>query len=143
MFTVPRRILKIVASFVWYVGGIVLLLKGYSLLVEADSMRPGRLVPILAFGGGLLIGGMKARFIFVKSCRKNMARIDALRDPKIWLFYRPMFFVFLAAMIATGATLSRLAHGNYPFLIGVATLDFSIATALLASSYVFWKQPKS
>jgi hypothetical protein len=39
----------------------------------------------------------------------------------------------------TGATLSRLAHDNYYFLIGVAILDFSIAIALLSSSYVFWK----
>jgi hypothetical protein len=43
-------------------------------------------------------------------------------------------------MITTGATLSRLAHENYYFLIGVAILDFSIAIALLWSGYAFWKQ---
>jgi hypothetical protein len=46
----------------------------------------------------------------------------------------------LAVMIATGATLSRLDHSNYPFLIAVATLDLSLAVALLGSSYVFWKR---
>ena len=46
----------------------------------------------------------------------------------------------LAVMIAAGATLSRLAHGHYPLLIAVATLDLSLAVALLGSSTVFWKQ---
>jgi len=43
-------------------------------------------------------------------------------------------------MIVLGATLSRLAHNNFPFLISVAVLDISIATALLLSSHLFWKQ---
>jgi len=46
-------------------------------------------------------------------------------------------------MILTGATLSRMAHGNYPFLIGVAIVDFSISVALLGSSYVFWRPQNS
>ena len=47
---------------------------------------------------------------------------------------------FLIAMIILGTTLSRMSHGNYPFLIGMVILDFSLATALLGSSYVFWQQ---
>lgn len=43
-------------------------------------------------------------------------------------------------MILTGATLSRLAHNKYTFLIIVATVDLGLAIALLGSSYVFWKQ---
>jgi hypothetical protein len=143
MLAASPRTLKILASFVWYVGGIVLLLKGYSLLAEAESLRPGLRGPILAAGGGLLAGGLKAKYLFSKSCRKNLARIDALSSPKIWGFFRPWFFLALAVMITTGATLSRLAHGSYPFLMGVGTLDISIATALLASSYVFWKRPET
>jgi hypothetical protein len=41
-------------------------------------------------------------------------------------------------MILAGTTLSRVAHGNYPFLIGVAIVDFSIGIALLGSCYIFW-----
>ena len=48
--------------------------------------------------------------------------------------------LFLAAMIIIGSTLSRMAHGNYPFLIAMVTLDYSLATALFGSSVVFWKQ---
>jgi hypothetical protein len=138
--TVSRRTLKILAAVVWYVGGVVLFLKAGSLLVEANALRPGAHWLLFAVAAGALIGGVKARFIFNRSCRKNLARIDALSDPRIWLFFRPWFFFFLLLMIATGATLSRTAHGNYPFLIGVAVLDFAIGTALLASSYVFWRQ---
>jgi len=45
-------------------------------------------------------------------------------------------------MIITGATLSNLAHGNYPLLIAIAALDLAIAVALLGSSYVFWERIK-
>jgi hypothetical protein len=128
------------AALVWYVGGIVLLSKGVSLLAEASLLHPGQNWPWFALVTGLVFGGLKARFLFGKSCGKNLARIAALNQPKIWQFFRPGFFVFLAMMILVGATLSRLAHDNYLFLIGVAILDLSIATALLGSSYIFWQQ---
>jgi hypothetical protein len=139
-FSVSTRSLNILAALVWYIGGVVLLLKGGSLLVEAEALAPGRVWPWLAIVAGLLLGGLKARFIFRKSCHKNLDRIAALEQPKIWQFFRPGFFVALALMIAAGASLSRLAQGSYPFLIAVATLDLALAIALLGSSIVFWKR---
>ena len=142
MLVVSTRSLRILAALVWYVGGIVLLLKGGSLLIEAGALKPELDWPWLAAVAGLLLGGLKAKILFSKSCQKNLDRIAALGRPRIWQFFRPGFFVFLTIMILAGATLSRLAHNNYPLLIGVAILDLSIATALLGSSYVFWK-PKA
>jgi hypothetical protein len=139
MLTVSTRTLNIIAAFVWYVGSIVLLLKGGSLLIEAHLLRTGLDWPWLAALAGLFIGGLKAKFLFSKICEKNLARIGALDQPKIWQFFRPGFFVFLIIMILVGATLSRLSHNNYTFLIGMAILNLSIAIALLGSSYVFWK----
>ena len=139
MLTVSHRVLSILAALVWYVGGIVLSIKGLSLLMEAELLQPDQHWPWTAAALALLIGGIKAKFLFVKSCRKNLARIAALGQPKAWQFFRPVFFVFLLLMILTGATLSFLAHGNYPFLLGVAGLDLTIAVALLGSSFVFWK----
>jgi hypothetical protein len=127
------------AALVWYAGGIVLSIKGISLLMEAELLQPDQHWPWTAAVLALLIGGIKARFLFAKSCRKNLARLAALDQPKAWQFFRPVFFVFLLLMILTGATLSFLAHGSYPFLLGVAGLDLTIAVALLGSSYVFWK----
>ena len=140
MLVVSTRSLKILAALVWYVGGALLLLKGSSLLVEADALKPEEGWPWLAVVAGFLLGGLKAKFLFNRSCQRNLDRIAALDRPRVWQFFRPGFFAALTAMILVGVTLSRLAHNNYPFLIGVAILDLGIAIALLGSSYVFWKQ---
>ncbi len=139
MLTVSALTLNILAASVWYVGGTVLLIKGSTLLVEAHTLRPEMYWIWIVIVAGLCFGSLKGKFIFSKNCQNNLVRIRSLDQPKVWQIFRPWFFVFLAAMIATGATLSRLAHDNYYFLIGVAILDFSIAIALLWSSYVFWK----
>ncbi len=118
----------------------MLLFKGCSLLVEAGRLRPGQDWLWIAAAAGPFIGGLKAHFIFSKTCQGNLDRIAALDHPGIWQFFRPGFFAFLAIMILAGVTLSRQAHNNYVFLISVAILDISIAIALLGSSYVFWKQ---
>ena len=140
MLVVSTRSLNILAALIWYFGGIVLLLKGSSLLIEAGALKPEQDWPWLAAVAGPFLGGLKAKFLFTKSCQKNLERIATLDRPKIWQFFRPWFFVVLMIMILAGTTLSRLAHNNYPFLIGVAILDLSIAIALLGSSYAFWKQ---
>jgi hypothetical protein len=140
MLVVSRRSLKILAALVWYVGGAVLLLKGSSLLLEANALRPGQVWPWLAAVVALLLGGLKAKLLFTRSCHRNLDRIAALDRPRVWQFFSPGFLAALAVMITAGATLSRLAHDNYPFLIGVAILDIGIAIALLGSSYVFWKR---
>ena len=140
MLVVSTRSLKILAALVWYVGGTILLLKGRSLLIEADALKPEEGWPWLAAVVGIFLGGLKAKFLFNKSCQRNLDRIAALNRPRVWQFFRPGFFVILTVMILIGVSLSRLAHNNYPFLIGVAILDLGIGIALLGSSYVFWKQ---
>ncbi len=140
MLTVSARTLNILAALVWYVGGSVLLIKGSTLLVEVHTLRPEMYWIWIVITAGLCFGGLKGKFIFSKSCQNNLIRIRSLDQPKVWQIFRPWFFVFLVSMITTGATLSRLAHDKYYFLIGVAILDFSIAIALLWSSNIFWKQ---
>jgi len=140
MFAASTRTLNVLAAVLWYSGAIILFAKGTTLLLEADSLQPGRNWTWLSAVLGLSIGLLKVKFIFRRVCKKNLARISLLSAPKIWQFYRPGFLLFLAAMIIIGSTLSRMAHGNYPFLIAMAALDFSLATALLGSSYVFWTQ---
>ncbi len=140
MFTVSARTLNLLSALVWYGGGIALMLKGRSLLAEAEALHPGLPWSWLAAVVALLLGGLQAKFLFVKICRKNLDRIAALERPRIWQFFRPGFFGLLAIMIATGVTLSRLAHNNYAFLIGVAMLDLIVAVSLLGSSVVFWQE---
>ena len=114
--------------------------KASELFLEAHALSSTVLWIWVSIGLGLIIGNIKARFIFRKSCQKNILRINGLEEPKFWQFYRPQFFLMLAVMISAGVLLSRMAHGNLPFLLGVAALDLSIASALLISSLVFWEE---
>ena len=140
MENVSHRILKLLAALIWYVGVFILLTKGSELAQDAQELAPEKRGQMLAWIVGIVVGLIKTRFIFIKSCRKNLARIDALQKPKLWQFFRPGFFVALALMILLGATLSRVSQGNYAWLVGIAMLDISIGTALLVSSWQFWKQ---
>ncbi len=140
MLTVSARTLNFLAALIWYIGGFRLLQKGISLLIEADVMEPGMAWPWIAGFVGFTLGGLKAKYLFTKSIKKNLIRIDALSKPQIWQFFSPGFFAALTVMILAGVTLSRMAHNNYPFLIGVAILDLGIAIALLGSSYVYWTE---
>jgi len=135
-----HRTLKILAALIWHIGGFILLLKGGQLVRQAYYLHPELLWPWLALATGMLLGGLKAKFIFRKACRKNLDRIDALQYPRIWQCYRRSFFLSLLLMVSLGATLSRLAQDSYPMLVGVACLDFSVATALLGNCPVFWKE---
>jgi hypothetical protein len=136
---VDRRILRRLAAAVWYGGGIALLLKGASLLAEAMRLRPGLTAAGFVVGAGIVIGALKARYLFLPACRRNLHRIDSLREPRPWQFYRPGFFLFLALMVMLGTWLSHVADGRYPLLLGVSLLDLSLATALFGGSVGFWE----
>jgi len=130
--TVSPRVLKVTAAVVWLVGGIVLALKGASLLWEAYLLR-GTLWTGLGFPAGFLLGLIKSQRVFVPSCRRNLTRIDSLTCARIWQFFSPGFFLALALMIGAGSSLSYFAQGSFPLLILVGVLDLSISTALLVS----------
>ena len=136
---VSQRTLIITAAIIWYGGGIFLAVKGSALiknayLIDAHSIWT-TMTPIV----GIIIGLLKGRFLFSQSCKKNIKRINALTDPRVWQCYRPGMLIFLAIIIPTGAWMSRAAAGNYTFLCLVGALDLSLASALLSSSIVFWK----
>ena len=139
MLTVSKSTLKIVSGLVWFSGAIVLLLKGASLFEQAIASKPGEAWSWLAVAAALLIGGVKARYLFGGFCRKNLNRIAALDDPQLWQAFRPGFYLFLTAMVLLGAIFSRLAIGSYPALMALVVLDISIAVALLGSFWVFWQ----
>lgn len=140
MFNSSAHTLKLLASMVWYSGAIVLSYKSSRLLLEAQDINPDQTWIWLAVLGGLLIGAIKAKYLFKRLCIKNLNRIDALKNPRLWQFYRTGFFFFLFAMILLGSFISRLAHGSYPALITMGTIEVSLATALLGSSSCFWKK---
>lgn len=137
---VSHKTLKLMAAAVWYIGPIILLNKGASLASDAHDLDPQGWAHSLSWIIGIVVGMIKTRYIFIKACRKNLARIDALLTPKLGQFYRARFFLFMATMITLGGFLSRASQGSFPFLVSIAALDISIGTALLLSSKVFWEQ---
>ena len=137
MKTSQQTLIRISAG-IWYGGGIVLLIKGGALIRNAYLINTASAWTLVALIAGGLAGLIKSRFLFSKSCLKNIHRITAIPAPRIWQCFRPGMLIFLAVVIPTGAWMSRAAAGHYMLLCGVGALDISIGVALLASSGVFW-----
>ncbi|KPJ57891.1 MAG: hypothetical protein AMJ42_04225 [Deltaproteobacteria bacterium DG_8] len=132
--------LIIIAAFVWFSGGIALLLKGGALIKSAYLIDSQSVWTFAALFLGVIAGFLKGKFLFSKSCKKNVKRIQTLVSPRVWQCFRPGMLIFLALIIPTGAWMSKAAAGNYTLLCLVGALDLSISFALLTSSVVFWKR---
>jgi hypothetical protein len=139
MLSASTQTLKRLAALVWYLGVAVLLIKSAGQFLEADRAGAGPLLVAFAIFSGLLIGWIKAKYLFIKICRRNLERIDALKKPKLWQCYRIRFYFFLGLMILLGVFLARLAQDASLMLAALGVLELSIATALLVSSRFFWR----
>lgn len=135
-----QRTLILIAASTWYAGGIVLLFKAGALIGHAYLINTESVWTLVAVIAGGIAGLMKSRFLFSKSCEKNINRIRAIPEPRLWQFFRPGMLIFLAAIIPTAAWMSKAAAGHYMILCGVGALDLSIGVALLTSGRVFWKR---
>ena len=129
--------LIIIAALVWFSGGIALLFKGGALIKSAYMIDSQSLWTFAASLLGVIAGLLKGKFLFSKSCKKNIKRIRSLANPKVWQCFRPGMLIFLAIIIPTGAWMSGASAGNYTYLCLVGALDLSISFALLTSSIVF------
>lgn len=139
MINASPKTLILLSAIVWIGGGLQLLYKGISLVEKALVIDPSSITIYAVVIVGVIIGLIKKKIIMSKFCVKNIKRIKNLENPKIHQFYEAKFFFFLTLMIMTGFSLSRLAEGNYSFLLAVATLDFALTTALLTSASIYFK----
>ncbi len=137
-----KRTLVYLAAAVWYIGGIMLLRSGLELIVQIRSLKEGTLWPVIFIVLGIGLGVFQALVIFTPSCKRNLQRINQLEDPRLWQFFRPGFFLALAAMISSGVLLNHLSQGHYYFMLGVAAVDFALTVSLLGSSFIFWTEFK-
>ena len=115
-----------------------MLTKGVRLALELHDV--GSLWAWVAPGIGIAIGVPKVIYMYDHFCKRNLDRIAALKDPKLWQFFRPGFFVFLASMIALAVLMSRYAMNSFAWLVFIVALDFSLATGLLVSMRGFFRQ---
>ena len=137
--TTSNTLIKL-AALVWYTGVVVLIAKSSALFLEALKSGADQVFILMAIVCGVVIGKIKAKYLFYNIGKKNIDRINLLINPKLWQFYRKRFFIFLFSMIAVGKYLSIVAHGNNMGLIALAVLELSIAFALFFSSHCFWKK---
>jgi len=134
-----KKTLKTLALLVWYIGFIALSLKSYKLFNEAYTLNHNLTYLITFLILGFLLSLLKTKYIFTHSCQKNLQRIEGLENPKIWQFYRVGFFIFLVGVISLGAFLSRMASGDYYFLLSVGMVDMALALALFFSGFEFFR----
>ena len=143
MLNVSTNTLKILAAVVWMIGAVILILKSGSLFFTAETIKPESNLILLGIILGLVIGGLKSRFLMTNFCRKNLIRINKLEEPKIYQFFTPGFFAALALMIIAGVLLSNLSQNNFSAALAVAIVDLTIGTGLLTSSRVFFNFGKN
>lgn len=140
--TTSKTLIKL-AALVWYSGVVVLYSKSSLLLLQALNGGAELLVILIAVLTGVVIGMIKAKYLFSKVCKKNIHRINALATPRLWQLYRKRFFFFLFLMVSSGKYLASVAQGNNSGLIALAMLELSVGTALLLSSRCFWENKKA
>ena len=137
MPTAQHALLKWLSAAVWYGGSGILIWKGSEWLLAAAA--DGNVAwPLAAGAAALLTGVLRGRTMFRRACAKNLRRIHGLERPRPWLFFRPIFFLALAAMFLAGYLLSLLAETGYPGMVITGGLDLAIGTSLLMGSGPFW-----
>jgi hypothetical protein len=137
--TTSNTLIKL-AALVWYIGVVVLITKSGFLFLDALKNGADQLFILMAVLSGIVIGKIKAKYLFYNIGKKNIDRINLLTNPKFWQFYRKRFFVFLFLMIALGKYLSGVAYGENMALTALAVLELSVGFALFLSSHCFWKK---
>lgn len=134
-----KRTLTVLAALVWYGGGVALLVKGSSYIFAAAALHIHLPVPWAVAAAGLVVGSLRGRAAFARGCRKNLTRIAALENPRLWQFFRPGFLLALIPMVGAGVLLRAIADaGGFWAETVVGSLELMISLALLTSSVEFW-----
>ena len=119
----------------------MLVIKGCVMLKAAFNLDSAIFLIVITVLCGVLIGLIKAKFIFTHALKKNLKRIQALSMPVYpWQCYRVGFFIFLATVITLSKFMTSWSEGHYVYIQLIAALGFSIATALLSTGFLFWRK---
>jgi len=128
------------AGSIWGLVGLFLIYRGmglYELAVQTQqATQQGIIISLIA---GLIIGGAKGKFVLSKTAKRNKLRIDQLESPlKCHQVYAKSFYLFIGAMILLGFLLRQGNEYLGGYLV-VAAIYCGIGTALIVSSWTYWK----
>ena len=133
---VSRRTLIRTAAALWSLAGLVLIVRAAFWLPEAGYCAI--VIAIVSVGFGLL----KGWFVFSRIARNNVRRIAELSPHKekicVFAFQAMQSYLIVIAMIALGILL-RLSPIPRVWL---ASIYLAIGSALIISSFVYWKAAK-
>jgi len=129
-----NRQLKVMAFFIWLVGGLVLLVRG-AIFLWAASIAAKASIALLAFTVVLaaFIGLAKGRFVLSKTSARNIERLDSLTEAK-----RPMHvysvrsWIIIGIMVLISVALTvfsvdNLIRGGINLAIGLGLIVSSLA----------------
>jgi uncharacterized membrane protein len=135
-----RKELLAIAGGIWVLVGIFLIYRGINLFqLASNEQHASQNAIMISSIVGLIIGGIKGKFVLAKTARKNIARIDGLSGPlKIHHVFSTPFYGFILGMILLGVLL-RTFNGYLGGYVVVASIYCGIGMALIIASMVYWK----
>ncbi|OGW18582.1 MAG: hypothetical protein A3K09_00335, partial [Nitrospinae bacterium RIFCSPLOWO2_12_FULL_47_7] len=130
-----KKNLLAIAGGIWALVGLFLIFRGmhlYQLAVtEQHTTQQAIIFSVIA---GLIIGGIKGKFVLTKTALKNIARIDNLVSPlKLHHIFSKPFYGFIFGMMFLGFLLRYLNNylGGY---VVVGAIYCGIGVALIVAS---------
>lgn len=131
------RFLKQLAGAIWLMVGVTLLARSWPMLVDAHQ-DSGLGWTIFAAVTGLLLGGVKGRYVLWKTARRNRRRLEALSAAPIWQVFTGKTWILVAGMIGLGLALRAGAGAGWYAWAPVAGLYAGIGAALGVSSMAYF-----
>ena len=129
-----------VAGVIWIIVGVFLIYRGSSLYnLAITEQNTSKETIIISLFLGIVLGIIKGKFVISKTARRNCDRINRLTPPlKIHNIFSGPFYGFIAGMMALGFLL-RAFNTHIGGYVVVAAIYCGIGMALIAASYVYWK----
>jgi len=130
---VQKKILIAIAGIVWLLSGSMLISFTFKWFLGVDFFTLGFLLI-----AGALLGFAKAKLVFEKYTKKNIARILGFENPKQSVFrFMPLSSYLMIAVMSGGGSMLRKS-GIVPKEV-LIPLYFGIGLALILSSFGYFR----
>lgn len=133
MFRVSKQYLILMSGFAWALIGAYLLSMGINRLAEFSL-----LYLLLFISIAIILGLLKAKYVFFRIVHENVSRIDSYEAEKVsaWFFQKWTSYVLIIAMMILGIFIRDLII--FPNYI-LSPLYLAIGLALIVSSVLYFK----
>lgn len=136
--TVRRSVRAKLAAVVWHAVGLLLMVWGVVFVLLDWPRAPEATLALLALG--TLLGAAKGLFIFQKTARKTLARIqEQTEDGFVLKMFRPAFWLIVPVMMGLGITLRHLAREGMIHYNLLAAIYVGVAAGLHLGALPYWR----